>query len=65
MAKCKSCKERNEYIMQYTKENYIRVSVNFRNDRKEDLELYDAIFKEAGGNLQAGIKSLLSKAIRK
>ena len=52
-----------EYIREYNKKYTKRVSLNLSNTRDQDI--IQAIKRESPDNIQAGVKSLIRKAIDK
>ena len=51
-----------EYYKQYNKKNLTRVSLNLSNTKDQDI--IKAIQQESPDNIQAGVKSLIRKAIK-
>ena len=51
----------NNYIKDYNKVNQTRISLNLSNTRDQDI--LQAIKKESPDNIQAGVKSLIRRAI--
>lgn len=52
-----------EYYKEYSKKNLKRVSLSLSNKRDQDI--IEAIAQESPDNIQAGVKSLIRKAISK
>lgn len=52
-----------DYFKDYSKKNLKRVSLNLSNTRDQDI--IQAIKRESPDNIQAGVKSLIRKAIDK
>lgn len=50
-----------EYYKEYNKKNLTRVSLNLSNTKDQDI--IQAIKKEDPDNIQAGVKSLIRRAI--
>lgn len=50
-----------DYFKDYSKKNLKRVSLNLSNTRDQDI--IQAIERESPDNIQAGVKSLIRKAI--
>lgn len=50
-----------EYYKRYNKKNLTRVSLNLSNTKDQDI--LQAIQRESPDNIQAGVKSLIRKAI--
>ena len=50
-----------DYFKDYSKKNLKRVSLNLSNTRDQDI--IQAIKRESPDNIQAGVKSLIRKAI--
>lgn len=51
-----------EYIKQYNKKYTKRVSLNL--SKEKDKDIISAIETEGKGNIQAGVKSLIRRAIK-
>lgn len=51
-----------EYYKQYNKKNLTRVSLNLSNTKDQDI--IKAIQQESPDNIQAGVKSLIRRAIK-
>lgn len=51
-----------EYYKQYSKKNLKRVSLSLSNKRDQDI--IEAIERESPDNIQAGVKSLIRRAIK-
>ena len=51
-----------EYYREYNKKNLTRVSLNLSNTR--DRDIIKAIEQESPDNIQAGVKSLIRRAIQ-
>ena len=52
---------RKEYIKEYNKQYTKRISLNL--SKEKDQDIIKAIEREGKGNTQAGVKSLIRKAI--
>ena len=52
----------NEYFKEYNKKNCKRVSLNL--SKAKDQDIISAIETEGKGNIQAGVKSLIRRAIK-
>lgn len=50
-----------EYFKQYNKSNLTRISLNLSNTKDQDI--LQAIKRESPDNIQAGVKSLIRRAI--
>lgn len=57
----KSKRYDKEYYKQYNKKNLTRVSLNLSNIKDQDI--IKAIQQESPDNIQAGVKSLIRRAI--
>jgi hypothetical protein len=53
---------KNAYIQGYIKSHYKRISLNL--SKTKDKDILEAIELEGQGNIQAGIKSLIRKALK-
>lgn len=51
-----------EYYKEYNKKNLTRVSLNLSNTKDQDI--IKAIQQESPDNIQAGVKSLIRRAIK-
>ena len=51
-----------DYFKDYSKKNLTRVSLNLNNTRDQDI--IKAIQQESPDNIQAGVKSLIRRAIQ-
>lgn len=51
-----------EYYKEYNKKNLTRVSLNLSNTKDQDI--IQAIQQESPDNIQAGVKSLIRRAIK-
>lgn len=51
-----------EYYKEYNKKNCKRVSLNL--SKEKDQDIISAIETEGKGNIQAGVKSLIRRAIK-
>ena len=55
-------KNRNTYIQDYVSSHYKRISLNL--SKTKDKDILEAIELEGKGNIQAGVKSLIRKALK-
>ena len=53
---------RNDYIQSYINNHYKRISLNL--SKTKDRDILEAIESENSSNIQAGVKSLIRKAIK-
>lgn len=53
--------ERKKYMVQYNKDNRVRISLNLH--KENDKELIEAIRRADPKNIQGAVKTLLNKAL--